>query len=171
MSVRIWLKGVIPDEKATAALESDESLQVETDPSRAVGTLYEGIRRWDSQCRASSDHSFLHSSFLRSSPASFSRLSLHPSLKTPAAVGGEREGGKGGGGGRGWGRKVCQSFHPPVAIHLPLLPLIQHFVFLLLFILGRYFPTWSETHIIEALPLLITYNKPFSLYRPPVWTL
>lgn len=59
--------------------------------------------------------------FLCSSLASFSRLTLWPSLKTPAAVGGEREGGKGGGGGgRGWGCQVCQSFHPPVAI--PLLP-------------------------------------------------
>ena len=43
MSIRIWLKGENPDEKATAALESDESLQVETDPSHAVGHYNRGL--------------------------------------------------------------------------------------------------------------------------------
>ncbi len=95
---RVSLQGVIPGEKT--ALETDQRLQVENDRSCAVGH-FRGDKRGDFQCRASSDHSPLHSSFLRSSLASFSRLTLHPSLKTPAAFGGEREGGKGGGGGRG----------------------------------------------------------------------
>lgn len=111
-----------------------------------MGHFRGGDKRWDFQCTASSDHSSLHSSFLRSSLAPFSRLTLHLSLKTPAAVGGEREGGKGGGGGRGWGRQVCQSFHPPVAIPFLCFPLIQRFILLYIFTLGRYIsPPGVET--------------------------
>lgn len=90
----------ISDPESRAVLKTDHRLQAENDHSYAIGSFWVGGgQRWGFQCRASSDHFPLHSSFLRSSLASFSRLTLHLSVKTPAAVGAEGEGGKGGGGG------------------------------------------------------------------------